>query len=401
MIAALPLIFTALLAAGFTGWAAWLSLAAEAEGDLPRFLADQFAPAAAGLPLPRALQVARLALLGLAAAAAGTALDWWDWPAPWAVGRLLVIVLAVWVAGDLAPRLLAAAAPEAAAVVRRPALRTLVVFRPLLGLIGRADRWGAGAAERSRQRELGAGRRDMLLGLFSLADTTVAEVMTPRIDVLAVDKGSEQHAVLEAFRRHGHSRLPVFDETPDSVLGLIYVKDLLPRSDGAPVDDDWQRLIRPVPFVPEGKTLDRQLRDFQRGHTHLAVVVDEFGGTAGIVTLEDILEQVVGEIRDERDAEEGAAVEQEGPDRIWVRGDLPASELEALLEHRFGHDDVDTVGGLALALFGHVPRPGEAIEADGYRIVAEQVVRRRVRRVHIQRLAPDAGDEEMGEEDGA
>lgn len=400
MIAALPLIFTALLAAGFTGWAAWLSLAAEAEGDLPRFLADQLAPAAAGLPLPRALQVARLALLGLAAASAGTALDWWDWSLPWALARLIVIVVAVWVAGDLAPRLLAAAAPEAAAAVRRPAIRTLAVFRPLLGLIGRADRWGAAGAERARQRELGAGRRDMLLGLFSLADTSVAEVMTPRIDVLAVDKSSELHDVREAFRRHGHSRLPVFDETPDTVLGLIYVKDLLPRIDAAAVDEEWHPLIRPVPFVPEGKTLDRQLRDFQRSHTHLAVVVDEFGGTAGIVTLEDILEQVVGEIRDERDTDEGAAVEQEGPDRIWVRGSVPASELEALLEHRFGHDDVDTVGGLALALFGHVPRPGEAIEVDGYRIIAEQVVRRRVRRVHLQRLGPPVeGDALAGEGD--
>lgn len=398
MIGTLQLLATVLLAAAFTGWAAWLALVAEAEGDLPRFLADQLAPATAGLPLPRALQVTRLALLGLAGAAAATAFDWWNWAGPWSLLRLALLAGAIWVAGDLAPRLLAAAAPEAAAAVRRPALRTLRAFRALLGLVGRADRWGAGAAERARQRELGAGRRDMLLGLFSLADTTVAEVMTPRIDVLAVDRAAERHDVLEAFRRYGHSRLPVFDDNPDAVVGLIYVKDLLPRpgADAA----DWHALIRPVPFVPEGKTLYRQLRDFQRTRAHLAVVVDEFGGTAGIVTIEDILEQVVGEIRDERDTDEGVAIEQDGPDRLWVQGAVPLAELETVLDHRFEREDVDTVGGLVLALFGRVPRPGEAVEADGFRIVAEQVVRRRVRRVHVQRLVHDDDDEPAEEYEG-
>lgn len=389
------LLLAALLTAVFTVWAGWLALASEAEGDLPRFLADQFAPAAAGLPLPRALHVARLALLGLAGAAAATTIGWWQWSIPWAVARLILVVLAVWAIGDLIPRLLAAAAPEAALAVRRPALRTLGIFRPLLALVGRADRLGAVAAERARHQELGVGRRDMLLGVFSLADTTVAEVMTPRIDILSVDASAETHEVLEAFRRHGHSRLPVFDESPDQVLGIIYVKDLLGhRAQDDPDRADWRRLIRPTAFVPEGKTLDRQMHDFQRAHAHLAIVVDEFGGTAGLVTLEDVLEQVVGEIRDERDTDEVAPIEREGADRYWVQGSVPLSELEAVLEHHFGHEDVDTVGGLALALFGRVPRPGEAVEVDGFRIVAEQVARRRVRRVHVQRIHVEPVDED-------
>ncbi|MFI5235612.1 MAG: hemolysin family protein, partial [Gemmatimonadales bacterium] len=304
-------------------------------------------------------------------------------------------VAIVWAAGDLAPRLLAAAAPEAALAVRRPAVSTLRVFRPLLALVGRADRVGAGPGEAAHRRELGAVRRDMMLGLFSLADTTVAEVMTPRIDILAVDRAAETHEVLEAFRRYGHSRLLVFDEHPDAVLGIVYAKDLLGEVGGAAGPPrPWPQLIRPAAFVPEGKTLDRQLRDFQRGHRHLAVVVDEFGGTAGLVTLEDILEQVVGEIRDERDPEEAAPIEQDGPDRFWVQGSVPLSELEVLLDHRFEREDVDTVGGLVLALFGRVPRPGEVIETDGIRIVAEQVVRRRVRRVHVQRLVPALDEHE-------
>ncbi|MGH7732969.1 MAG: hemolysin family protein, partial [Gemmatimonadales bacterium] len=345
----------AVFAAGCTVWAGWLALASEAEGDLPRFLADQFAPATGGLPLPRALQVARLALLGLAGATAATTMGWWQWSTPWAATRLVLVVLAVWAIGDLIPRLLAAAAPEAAMLVRPPAVRTLRILRPLLAMIGRADRFGVVGAGRIRQQELGVGRRDMMLGVFSLADTTVAEVMTPRIDIVAIDASAETHEVLEAFRRYGHSRLPVFDENPDQVLGIIYVKDLL----GHHVHDggdraDWRQLIRPTAFVPEAKTLDRQMRDFQRAHGHLAVVVDEFGGTAGLVTLEDILEQVVGEIRDERDTDEVAPVEREGTDRFWVQGSVPLAELEAVLEHNFGHEDVDTVGGLALALFGRV-----------------------------------------------
>lgn len=391
----LQLVVAALLAAGFTVWAGWLALASEAERDLPRFLADQFAPAAVGLPLPRALHVARLTLLGLAGAAAATSVDWWQWSVPWAATRLALVVVAVWAVGDLLPRLLAAAAPDAAMVVRRPALRTLRIFRPLLALVGRADRIGVVAAERARHQELGAGRRDMLLGVFSLADTTVAEVMTPRTDIVAVDAAAETHDVLEAFRRHGHSRLPVFDASPDQVLGIIYVKDLLEHHTQDTADRaDWRRLVRPTAFVPEGKTLDRQMRDFQRAHGHLAIVVDEFGGTAGLVTLEDVLEQVVGEIRDERDTDEVAPIVREGADRFWVEGSVPLSELEAVLEHNFGHEDVDTVGGLVFALFGRVPRPGEAIEVDGFRIVAEQVARRRVRRVHIQRLDVEPVDDD-------
>ncbi|MGB7211773.1 MAG: hemolysin family protein [Gemmatimonadales bacterium] len=391
----LQLFVAALFAAGCTVWAAWFALAAEAEGDLPRFLADQFAPAAAGLPLPRALHVARLALLGLAGAAAATTIGWWQWSAPWAATRLALVVVAVWAVGDLIPRLLAAAAPEAAMLVRPSALRTLRALRPLLALVGWADRFGVLTSDRTRQRELGAGRRDMLLGVFSLADTTVAEVMTPRTDIVAIDAAAETHDVLEAFRRFGHSRLPVFEDDPDHVLGIIYVKDLLGRHvhDGGD-RAEWRQLIRPTGFVPEAKTLDRQMRDFQRAHGHLAIVVDEFGGTAGLVTLEDILEQVVGEIRDERDTDEVAPIERDGADRYWVQGSVPLSELEAVLEHGFGHEDVDTVGGLALALFGRVPRPGEAIDVEGFRIVAEQVARRRVRRVHVQRIHPEIIDED-------
>ena len=142
--------------------------------------------------------------------------------------------------------------------------------------------------------------------------------------------------------------------------------------------------------MPEGKTLDRQLRDFQRGPSHLAVVVDEFGGTAGIVTLEDILEQIVGEIQDERDTDEVAPIQVVADDQLRVEGGVALSELEAALGHSFDREDVSTVGGLVLAEFGRVPRAGETIDLQGYRLVVEQVVRRRVRRVAVRRPVVEA-----------
>jgi CBS domain containing-hemolysin-like protein len=236
----------------------------------------------------------------------------------------------------------------------------------------------------------------MLLGVFSLADTTVAEVMTPRIDIVSVDSSADRDEVLRILRSSEHARLLVFDGHPDAVAGVIYAKDILA---GSGEDRPWTALIRPAAFVPEGKTLDRQLRDFQRGPSHLAVVVDEFGGTAGIVTLEDILEQIVGEIQDEYDTDEVAPVEVVAPDHFRVDGGVAISELEGLLGHDFDREDVSTVGGLVLAEFGRVPRAGESLDLQGYRLVVELVVRRRVRRVAVYRLA-EASPVASGERSG-
>jgi CBS domain containing-hemolysin-like protein len=224
----------------------------------------------------------------------------------------------------------------------------------------------------------------MLLGVFALADTTVAEVMTPRIDIIAVDSSASREEVMAILRRSEHARLLVYDGHPDAVAGVIYAKDILAGGDdGTP----WNGVTRPAAFVPEGKTLDRQLRDFQRGPSHLAVVVDEFGGTAGIVTLEDILEQIVGEIQDEYDTDEVAPIQVVGPDLLRVEGGVALSELEGVLGHSFAREDVSTVGGLVLAEFGRVPRTGESIDLQGYRLSVDQVARRRVRRVGVQRIA--------------
>ncbi len=386
MIAMLQLFIAPLVAAGLTLWAAWLALAAESDADLPRALGGELSTAVGAGTLSRNLHIAHLALLVLAGAAAGGAVAWWvRSPVPGLI-RLVLAIALVWVIGDLLPRLLAAVAPELTAPARRAAAATLAPFRPLLRLAAWADSRARARIPTDPALHAGPAERDMLLGVFSLADTTVAEVMTPRIDIVAVDSAAGREEVITTLRRSEHARLLVYDGHPDAVAGVIYAKDILAIEDqGGP----WHAMIRPAAFVPEGKTLDRQLRDFQRGPSHLAVVVDEFGGTAGIVTLEDILEQIVGEIQDEYDTDEVAPIQVLGQDLLRVEGGVALSELEGVLGHTFDREDVSTVGGLVLAELGRVPRSGESLDLQGYRVTVEQVVRRRVRRVSVQRLAAE------------
>ena len=388
MIDALQQFIAPLVMLLLTLWAGLLAFAGEAEDGMPRMLARQLASGTGPLPIQRSLHVAHLVLVSLAGVVAGSAVLWWIRGPGGALTRLIVAVALVWALGDLLPRLLAAIAPELTGPVRKVAVRSLVPFAPLLRAVSRLDARVVPVRHAARP-DLGRAQRDMLLGVFSLADMTVAEVMTPRIDIVGVDVQDSRIEVVHVLRRSEHARLLVSDGGPDTVAGVIYAKDMLARLSEDESDEPWQSLIRPAAFVPEGKTLDRQLRDFQRGPAHLAVVVDEFGGTAGIVTLEDILEQIVGEIQDEYDTDEVPPIQRLSDAHLRVQGGVALAELEAELGHDFGREDVATVGGLVLAEFGRVPRLGERIRVDGFELTVEQVFRRRVRRVSVRRV-PEA-----------
>lgn len=228
----------------------------------------------------------------------------------------------------------------------------------------------------------------LLHGVFSLGDTAVREVMVPRVDMIGIEQTTHWSEVVDRVRSSEHARFPVYDDTLDNVVGILYAKDLLPFV----IDDDepmlgWQALVRPPSFIPTSKPIDEQLRDFKASHTHIAIVSDEFGGTAGLVTIEDVLEEIVGEIHDEYDDEE-PEVEQEEGVRFWVNGRVPLSELSELLAQDFERDDLATVGGLVYELFGRVPRAGESVQVGNYRLVVERVRRRRVERVYFERLQP-------------
>ncbi|HEU5220408.1 MAG TPA: hemolysin family protein [Gemmatimonadales bacterium] len=381
LLAALQLWVAPLLAGLFTLWSALVALAEQDDAGVPRLLTPGEAPSTAPLSSARSLHVLHLALLAIASALAGTALSWWAWPFPQSLVRLLLVVLLVWILGDLAPRLWAANEPGLVRFDGRFVQHTLSVFRPLLAAVAWVDR--GFRPRRMVRRTQEATERNMLTGILGLAEMTVSDVLTPRLDIMAVDFSTSREQVIAMFRTAEHSRLLVVDGDPDSVTGVIYAKDLLPGLGLESGPADWHPLIRPVDFVPEAKSLSRQLRDFQRGASHLAVVVDEFGGTSGIVTLEDVLEQIVGEIRDEYDTDEVAPL-QRLPDGGWaVQGGVPLADLEMELDHSFAREDVSTVGGLVLAAFGRVPRAGETLAVDGFRITVDQVARRRVSRVTV------------------
>jgi magnesium and cobalt transporter len=386
IIAALQLGVAPFLAAVFTLWAAAVGLAFEGDAGLPRLLVPSGATETGDLSPARSLHVVHLGLLVLGAWLAGLALAWWAWPVPQAAARLVLAVALVWTVGDLLPRLWAANEPGLVRPDGQVAKFSVALFRPLLRAVAWADRGGRRLDEAALPRAIDDDVRDRLSGVFGLRDMTVDEVMTPRIDVISVDLSASQAQLIDTFRTAEHSRLLVVDGDPDNVVGVIYAKDIVPRL--RTPDADWHALVKPVEFVPEAKRLDRQLRDFQRGAAHLVVVVDEYGGTSGIVTLEDILEQIVGEIQDEYDTEEVAPIQRTDDGGLVVQGSVPLVDLEAELDYRFDRDDVGTVGGLVLAVAGRVPRVGERFTLGEFTFTIDQVTRRRIRRVVFRRLAP-------------
>lgn len=384
---------SALVALAAVLWAGLLALGEEAAvGEALHTLGD--APPArlrGRVPLHRALYIGRLALLIVGAVAAGLALTWWVRPWAGALGAWAAGVGFLFVVGDALPRSLARIAPELAAAALPLARRTLAPFGVLLWLLALVDRGlhSLVATPQPLAPDLGVAQRDMLLGVFTLADTSVDEVMTSRLDMVAVDHAATTEEVVETFRQSEHSRLPVYDGTPDNIVGIVFAKDLVPVAMGigdAGSSAHWQDLIRPASYVPETKTLDSQLRDFQRGPSHLAIVVDEFGGTSGLITLEDVLEEIVGEIHDEHDVGEAPAIRQDG-DRYSVDGRVTLDDLSHALGRSFEHPEVSTVGGLIYSALGRVPRAGDELTLDGYRVIVERVDRRRVTRVIFQRAA--------------
>ena len=228
----------------------------------------------------------------------------------------------------------------------------------------------------------------LIHGVFSLGDTAVREVMVPRVDIVGIDSTTRWSEAVDRVRSSEHARFPVYDETLDNVIGILYAKDLLPFV----IDDDepmrgWQTLVRPATFIPTSKPIDAQLRDFKASRTHIAIVSDEFGGTAGLVTIEDVLEEIVGEIRDEYDVEEPEVEHEEGR-RFWVSGRLSLDELSERLGQNFVEEDITTVGGLVYETFGRVPRAGESSVIGSYKMVVERVRGRRIERVYFERVRP-------------
>ena len=239
------------------------------------------------------------------------------------------------------------------------------------------------------EADVSAAEEELLHGVFTLRDTEVREIMIPRVDVVGIEKTIPWSEMMDRVRSSEHARFPVFEDTLDNVVGILYAKDLLPEVVAThEPPEDWSPLIRPPTFIPATKTIDQQLRDFKAQRTHIALVMDEYGGTAGLVTIEDVLEEIVGDIRDEYDEEEPDIV-QEGRERCWVSGRVTLADLSELLATDLLREDITTVAGLVYDAFGRVPRPGESTKINGFRVVVERVRRRRIERVYLERIEPD------------
>ncbi|HEY5245463.1 MAG TPA: hemolysin family protein [Acidimicrobiales bacterium] len=228
--------------------------------------------------------------------------------------------------------------------------------------------------------------RAFIHSIIDFGDAVVREVMVPRPDMVVLEAETTVSRALEHALAAGRSRLPVYEDNVDDVIGIGYAKDLMRAERDGHGADAVRAHVRPANFVPETKRLTGLLREMQDRKFHLSVVVDEYGSTAGLVTLEDLIEELVGEIVDEYDVEE-PTVERLGDGSIVVTGRMAIDDADDLLDAELPQGAWDTVGGLLLDLAGHIPTEGEAVEVDGFRLVAQRVQGRRIGRVRIDRLA--------------
>jgi CBS domain containing-hemolysin-like protein len=312
-----------------------------------------------------------------------------------AVGAMLVVSFVVI---GVAPRTLGRQHAESVALWSAGPLAVLTaVLGPLpklLILVGNAITPGRGFREgpfstETELRELvdmaeaseviEAGERKMIHSVFEFGDTTVREVMVPRGDVVYIETYKNLRQTMSLFLRSGFSRVPVIGENLDDVRGFAYLKDVVRRDFEAPDVELTQRveeIMRPVHWVPESKPVDDLLREMQAMRQHIAIVVDEYGGTAGLITIEDMLEEIVGEITDEYDAAE-VVVEELEDGVVRVSSRYPVDDLDELFGFDIEEEDVDSVGGLMAKHLGRVPIPGSVVEAWGLRFEAEQAAGRR------------------------
>jgi putative hemolysin len=229
--------------------------------------------------------------------------------------------------------------------------------------------------------------RRLLQSIVDFGDTLAREVMTPRPDIVAIPSGGTLADLRALFREQEYSRFPVYNENLDNIVGMVFVKDLVKRLETASDSDPLSTIIRPATFVPETKRVSELLKEFQRKQVQVAIVVDEYGGTAGLVTIEDLLEEIVGEIRDEYDVETEPVVD-EGKGSFIFSGKVSFDELRERLGLDIEPEGFETVGGYILTRLGRVPAIGETFELDGLAVDVLEAERRRIHKVRFRKAAP-------------
>ncbi|HEX9617993.1 MAG TPA: hemolysin family protein [Anaerolineales bacterium] len=231
------------------------------------------------------------------------------------------------------------------------------------------------------------GERRMIVSIFKLGDTLAREIMVPRIDLLALDVDTPLTQAVDALLESGFSRVPVFQETVDNILGLLYTKDLLRILREGNQIDSLKDLLRRAYFVPEAKKVDELLAEMQAHRIHMAIVVDEYGGVAGLVTLEDIVEEIVGEIHDEYDQAEETLYQQVNESEYIFQGRVDLDDFNEIMESNIPRQEADTLAGFIYSRIGRVPVGGENVQVDNLELTVEQVSGRRIRKVRAQRIS--------------
>ena len=240
--------------------------------------------------------------------------------------------------------------------------------------------------------------QEMIHSIFEFGETAVNEVMVPRIDMVCVEIGTERDELIRLITSAGHTRIPLYEENVDTIRGIIHAKDLLKVMSQSSEGIDLLNIARKPYFIPETKKIDDLLREFQKEKFHMAIVVDEYGGTAGLVTLEDLLEEIVGEIQDEFDVEE-PLISRINDDTISVDAKINIHDLNDLLEVELPSEGFETLGGFIFTQTGKIPEEGEEMEYMNLKFVIEEVSKQRISKVRIQKKSESEADPADGDPD--
>ena len=316
-------------------------------------------------------------------------------------------VVVTYVVAEAAPKTWALQHTERAALLTAPFVRGLIAFPPLNLLTrafivlsniitpGKGLKQGPFVSEEEllamadvavEEEVIEREERALIHSIIEFGDTVAREVMVPRTDMVAVEGRSRVADVIEVAIAAGYSRIPAYEQGIDDIIGVVFTKDLMKAEREGRADVEVRQLARDVRHVPETKRVAELMREMQREKFHMVILVDEYGGTAGLVTLEDLIEELVGEIVDEYDVEEPLMEPLASGDGFRVNARMPIDEVNELLDADLPEGDWDTIGGLVFNLLGHVPTDGEGVDHDGFRLVAEKVQGRRIGRVRIVKL---------------
>ncbi|WP_022798010.1 hemolysin family protein [Thermus islandicus] len=367
----------------------------------------------AGEPfLARLLDPLFLALLGHRLD--GAALHALSFTLAFAFITLLHVIL-----GELAPKGLALQMAERVAFwVILPLHAFLLLFRPLIAvmnglgnlvlrffrlesasthtLVGSPEELKLLVEASSRQGVLDREEGELIQHILELEETPVREIMTPRVDMVAIEAEATLEDFLHLFREHRYSRVPVYRESVDHIVGVAYAQDLLDYACDGLVARTVASIAHPAYFVPENMDAWTLLKELRRRKVHMAIVVDEFGGTAGLVTLEDVMEEIVGEIYDETDEPEDQPIKRLPDGSFSIQAQTPVDEVSEALGVELPEGEYDTLSGFLYELFGRIPGVGESVEWQGFRFLVESADQRRIERVRVERLVEHGEGQDQG-----